>query len=240
MLRSLCIAVLLFALPGSAEGQTAEETTGSQAVIEAATGEAEKAAEGGAEAEDAVGRAAEDDAADALGEGEFSVEDLEDLEQPLVPELPEGIEEIKVTSERGMGTPQDAPISTIGFDADVILKEGIKDIRDLSNFTPSLEIKSAFAASNPTIFIRGVRPAGCALPQRLGGCDPGAVAQAHGRVRILRHGHRRELSARGADQRDQRPHRSGSRLGASLGNLERSRRRHQESLRSRGGLPLPV
>jgi iron complex outermembrane receptor protein len=34
--------------------------------------------------------------------------------------------------------------------------EGIKDIRDLSNFTPSLEIKSAFAASNPTIYIRGV------------------------------------------------------------------------------------
>jgi iron complex outermembrane receptor protein len=55
-----------------------------------------------------------------------------------------------------MGTPQDAPISAVGFDAEVLLKEGIRDIRDLSNFTPSLEIKSAFAASNPTIFIRGV------------------------------------------------------------------------------------
>src|SRR5262249_54090788 len=34
--------------------------------------------------------------------------------------------------------------------------EGINDIRDLSNFTPSLDIKSAFAVTNPTIFIRGV------------------------------------------------------------------------------------
>jgi iron complex outermembrane receptor protein len=147
------VAVLLVAFAASAQEETPEEAVGSEAAIEAATGEAEGVAEGGAEAESEVERAAEADAADALGEGQYSIDDLQ---ESLEPELPEGIEEIKVTSERGMGTPQDAPISTIGFDADVILKEGIRDIRDLSNFTPSLEIKSAFAASNPTIFIRGV------------------------------------------------------------------------------------
>ncbi len=32
----------------------------------------------------------------------------------------------------------------------------IKDITELANYTPNLEINTAFAASNPTIFIRGV------------------------------------------------------------------------------------
>ncbi len=39
---------------------------------------------------------------------------------------------------------------------DRISREGIKDIRDLANFTPSLGIISAFASTNPAIFIRGV------------------------------------------------------------------------------------
>jgi iron complex outermembrane receptor protein len=140
------IAGLLFALPTSAQEQTAEGTAGAETAIEAPATAAEGTAESAAEAE----------AADSLVEGQYSVEDLEDLDEPLEPELPAGVEEIKITGERPIGTPEDAPISTVGFDADVILKEGIKDIRDLSNFTPSLEVKSAFAASNPTIFIRGV------------------------------------------------------------------------------------
>ena len=145
-LRGGLVAALLLALAASAQEEAPGVTPRPDAAIETAAGEAEGATE----------TAAETDVADAPGEGQFSVEDLDDLQEPLEPELPSDIEEIKVTSERGMGTAQDAPISTIGFDADVILKEGIRDIRDLSNFTPSLEIKSAFAASNPTIFIRGV------------------------------------------------------------------------------------
>ena len=66
------------------------------------------------------------------------------------------IEEILIQGEAGTGIPETAPISVISFDPGVLQVEGIKDIRDLSNFTPSLEIKSAFAASNPTIYIRGV------------------------------------------------------------------------------------
>ena len=148
---SCCIAVLLWALTASAQEETPGGDVPSEAPLESPAGEAEAAPEGAAEA----GEIEED--TDALVEGgEYRVEDLEGFEESLDALPSEGIEEIKITSEAGMGTPQDSPISTIGFDADVILKEGIKDIRDLSNFTPSLEIKSAFAASNPTIFIRGV------------------------------------------------------------------------------------
>ena len=42
--------------------------------------------------------------------------------------------------------------SAVTFDADDLRAEGIAD---LLNFTPNLEIKTAFAASNATLFIRG-------------------------------------------------------------------------------------
>jgi iron complex outermembrane receptor protein len=69
---------------------------------------------------------------------------------------PRDVEEIIVMGEPMRLPVQDQTVSVIAFDPDAIKAEGISDIRDLSNFTPSLQIKSAFAASNPTIFIRGV------------------------------------------------------------------------------------
>jgi len=66
------------------------------------------------------------------------------------------IEEIEVVGRRMKIEIPDPTVSAVGFDPSELKAEGISDIRDLSNFTPSLEIKSAFAASNPTIFIRGV------------------------------------------------------------------------------------
>jgi iron complex outermembrane receptor protein len=66
-----------------------------------------------------------------------------------------GVEEIVITGET-VQVVDHTSTSVVGFDPNVLKMEGIKDIRDLSNFTPSLEIKSAFAASNPTIFIRGI------------------------------------------------------------------------------------
>lgn len=65
-------------------------------------------------------------------------------------------EEILIIGEPMVMAVQDKTASVVAFDLDAIKAEGISDIRDLSNFTPSLQIKSAFAASNPTIFIRGV------------------------------------------------------------------------------------
>ena len=66
------------------------------------------------------------------------------------------VEEIIIMGESMAMVVQDKTASVIGFDLGQIKAEGISDIRDLSNFTPSLQIKSAFAASNPTLFIRGV------------------------------------------------------------------------------------
>ncbi|MAI80524.1 MAG: hypothetical protein CL917_16385 [Deltaproteobacteria bacterium] len=66
-----------------------------------------------------------------------------------------GIEEVRVLGQQGGSASQEA-VSEIGFDAYELQRDGIKDIRDLSNFTPNLEIKSAFGNSNATLFIRGV------------------------------------------------------------------------------------
>ena len=65
------------------------------------------------------------------------------------------VEEIRVLGQQG-GEMVQTGVSEIGFDAYQLQQDGIKDIRDLSSFTPNLEIKSAFAASNATLFIRGV------------------------------------------------------------------------------------
>ena len=114
---------------------------------------AQQEPEAGAAATEVEDAAASEAAAEAdAAEAAQTVEPITEIEPFQDPD----IEEIVVRGELTSGTAMDAPISAVGFDSDVILQEGIKDIRDLSNFTPSLEIKSAFAASNPTIFIRGV------------------------------------------------------------------------------------
>jgi iron complex outermembrane receptor protein len=106
------------------------------------------------------------EAAEAVPVGEVEPEpepSRPDLSEDLAPIAPgedtgpaAGVEEIVITGEARASMVEDDTISVVGFDAEVVILEGIKDIRDLSNFTPSLEIKSAFAASNPTIYIRGV------------------------------------------------------------------------------------
>lgn len=67
-----------------------------------------------------------------------------------------GVEEMIVTSSGEMILTQIATSSAIGFDAETLQAEGVSDISDLAAFTPNLEIKTAFAAVNPTIFLRGV------------------------------------------------------------------------------------
>ena len=81
-----------------------------------------------------------------------STDDSSDVD----PSSAEAVEEFLVTARKIEILVPDTTVSAIGFDPEQLKAEGIKDIRDLSNFTPSLDIKSAFAASNPTIFIRGV------------------------------------------------------------------------------------
>jgi iron complex outermembrane receptor protein len=78
--------------------------------------------------------------------------------QGAVPaEVPtEGVEEIIVTAEKAGQDLQDEALSTVQFDAADVQAMRIEDLRDISSYTPNLEIKSAFAASNPQLFLRGV------------------------------------------------------------------------------------
>jgi iron complex outermembrane receptor protein len=70
--------------------------------------------------------------------------------------LDDDTEEIIIFGEKSEGTILDTPVSVVEFDSSELQREQIVDIADLANYTPNLEIKTAFAASNPTIFIRGV------------------------------------------------------------------------------------
>jgi iron complex outermembrane receptor protein len=67
-----------------------------------------------------------------------------------------GVETIVVRGARSQLTSVDAPSSVVSFDPEDLTALGASDISGLSQFTPNLEVKAAFAASNPTLFIRGV------------------------------------------------------------------------------------
>ncbi len=98
---------------------------------------------------------------------EPDAEDLEsDLEEPDAEDLKRArkrgalqqtsdIEEILITGEK-RSTLQDAPTSSTSFTAGDLQRLRIENIADLADYTPNLEINTAFAASNPTIFIRGI------------------------------------------------------------------------------------
>ena len=138
------IAALLLVFAASAQDEVPSETSEPDETIESPADEVVEPEESGAETDEASDAESEDLASET--EPPFEIDPFKNTD----------IEEILIQGEAGSGTPKAAPISVIGFDMDTLSKEGIKDIRDLANFTPSLEIKSAFAATNPAIFIRGV------------------------------------------------------------------------------------
>jgi iron complex outermembrane receptor protein len=147
------IATLLFGFAAFAQNETPPKTTPADEAVESATEEAAQSATDGAV----------ESATEEVSEVERQPEGGADPGEDLAPETsqpsaepPPDIDEIVVRGEAGGLLVKDDTISAIGFDPGVLQVEGIRDIRDLSNFTPSLEIKSAFAASNPTIYIRGV------------------------------------------------------------------------------------
>ena len=85
------------------------------------------------------------------------VEDL--ITQPGDPEASDEfsqIEEMVVTGQATALGSEVATSSVTSFGSVDIEEQNFQDLRDISAFTPNLEIKSAFGASNPTIFIRGV------------------------------------------------------------------------------------
>jgi len=95
-------------------------------------------------------------------EGSASVEpvpvDAPDALPELDPDDPvvnSNIEEITVTGKQSNAL-EEATISTTSFSQEDIHEMRIQNIADLAKFTPGLEINTAFAASNPTLFIRGI------------------------------------------------------------------------------------
>jgi len=69
---------------------------------------------------------------------------------------PAGVEEIVIFGQNAAQVSQDISQSSAIFTMEDLMSQGTTDLTGLSKFTPNLEIKSAFAASNPTLFIRGV------------------------------------------------------------------------------------
>jgi iron complex outermembrane receptor protein len=150
------IATLLFGFAAFAQNETPPTTTPANGAVESVTEEAAESATDGA-VESATDEVSEVELQpeDGAGPGDVLASETEEPFE-IEPIQSEDIEEFLIHGEAGGSIPETAPISVISFDPGVLSIEGIKDIRDLSNFTPSLEIKSAFAASNPTIYIRGV------------------------------------------------------------------------------------
>lgn len=68
----------------------------------------------------------------------------------------EGVEEMIVDGTSGAVLLQAQEVSAISFDSDYLDALGASDLSDISQFTPNLEIRTPFAASNPTLFIREV------------------------------------------------------------------------------------
>ena len=95
---------------------------------------------------------------------EFDGAEAAEGEEQLSEAIPEddsedryrGMEEILVTGQGGTQNLQDVGASVAAFDADYLEALGASSIADISQFTPNLEIRTVFAASNPTLFIRGV------------------------------------------------------------------------------------
>jgi len=96
---------------------------------------------------------------EAVGSEQPELPDLEDedlLRPDFSPEAAADIEEIKITTTQSELTAQDEAVSVTQFSAADIQDFRIQNISDLSDYTPNLEINTAFAASNPTVFIRGI------------------------------------------------------------------------------------
>ncbi len=127
--------------PGATPGQAAAEVPPPEAAAEPP----DEAAEAG-------------QAGDAPDEPAAPEPDLDLDTEGLVPaaQKTEGVEEIVVTGVRLEGSLQAEPVSATTFGSEELKSLRIQKISDLADFTSNLEINTAFAASNPTLFIRGI------------------------------------------------------------------------------------
>ncbi len=66
-------------------------------------------------------------------------------------------EEVKVTATRVETTLMKTPIAVSAFEQDTLDREGIKDVEDIANYVPNLDIATKNGQSTPIISLRGVR-----------------------------------------------------------------------------------
>ncbi|MDE1146784.1 MAG: TonB-dependent receptor [Azospirillaceae bacterium] len=71
-------------------------------------------------------------------------------------ELGDGLQEVVVTAQKRAENLQDVPMAITALSAQTLEKMDVRDVQDLPNLTPGLQIKTSDASANPKIFIRGV------------------------------------------------------------------------------------
>jgi len=134
------LAALLWALSSVGGAFAEEEAPAAEAAAPPTAEESASESVGGASAEEEA-PAAEAAAPPTAGEAATPTE---------------GTEELTVTGERRSMDRQETPVSITAFSAEELKTFRVQDIADLSEITANLEIKTVFAASSPTLFIRGV------------------------------------------------------------------------------------
>ncbi len=142
------LAALLLASPGASQAPDDSDASPTDSAVEGKDDDAEDS-----DAEE------EDDSAEADSAG---VDDEPAPEGGVDQELLRGaavedldIEEILVEGTQTEGLAE-VPIAVTQFSATDIQNLRIQNVADLAAYTPNLEINTAFAASNPTLFIRGI------------------------------------------------------------------------------------
>lgn len=76
--------------------------------------------------------------------------------ETAAPEMSDDIDEMVVRGRQRDDLLQDVSVSVTAFNTAELQALRIRNIADLAGYTPNLEINTAFAASNPTLFIRGI------------------------------------------------------------------------------------
>ena len=84
------------------------------------------------------------------------------------PAMAQQLDEIVVTAERRELSLQETPISVLAFTGESLELRGVKDLFDLANLAPNLEIKGSRGTGNtsPTFEIRGISGGGGATGER--------------------------------------------------------------------------
>ena len=92
----------------------------------------------------------------ARTEGSQPLDSGDPAQESPAPKMSRDIDEMIVRAGSHDDLLKELPVSVTTFSAAQVKSLRIQNIADLAAYTPNLEINTAFAASNPTLFIRGI------------------------------------------------------------------------------------